>query len=151
MDIHSVGDGARFGHQVTIEDSWIHDMTRIGDLHADALQTTSASDVVIRRNVLDPTDTETGDLNNAGLMLGSETGTRVVRDVVVEDNTFDGGNYSLNVRADITAVDVSVTGNTFGSSARYGAVLAPRSVPLGAGNTVEATGEPVDVDLAAAG
>ncbi len=151
VDIHSVNDGARFGHRVTIEDSWIHDMTRQGDLHADALQTTSASGVVIRRNVLDPTDTETGDYNNAGLMLGSETGTKRVRDVVVEDNAFDGGNYSLNIRGDITAEGVVIRDNTFGSSARYGPVIAPDSVRLGPGNTEEASGEAVEVDPAQTG
>ncbi len=149
VDVHSVNDGARFGHQVTIEDSWIHDMTRIGELHPDALQTTSASEVVIRGNVLDPTNTESGDLGNAGLMLGSETGTKEVRDVVVEDNTFDGGNYSLNIRGDITAEDVVIRGNTFGRDTRYGEVLGPKSVPLGPGNTVG--GEPVDPDIAEAG
>lgn len=146
VDVHSVGDGARFGHQVTIEDSWIHDMSRIGDLHADALQTTSASDVVIRGNVLDPTDTATGDLNNAGLMLGSETGTKEVRDVLVEGNSFDGGNYSLNIRGDISAEGVVIRDNTFGTATRYGAVLGPEAVPLGAGNTV--AGQPVDPDTA---
>ncbi len=149
VDVHSVADGARFGHQVTIEDSWIHDMSRIGDLHGDALQTTSASRVVIRGNVLDPTDTATGDLNNAGLMLGSETGTKEVRDVLVEGNAFDGGNYSLNIRGDITAEGVVIQDNTFGTASRYGPVLGPESVPLGAGNTVD--GDPVDADVAEAG
>lgn len=149
VDVHSVNDGARFGHRVTIEDSWIHDMTRIGDLHPDALQTTSASDVVIRGNVLDPTNSATGDLGNAGLMLGSETGTKAVRDVLVEDNRFDGGNYSLNVRGDIEADGVVIRRNTFGTAARYGAVLAPDAVPLGPGNTTD--GEPVEPDEAEAG
>ncbi len=151
VDIHSVNDGARFGSHVTIEDSWIHDMSRQGDLHADALQTTSGSRIVIRRNVLDPTDTETGDLNNAGLMMGSELGAKAVRDVVVEGNTFDGGNYSLNIRGDITAEGVVIRNNTFGSSARYGPVIAPESVRLGPGNTEEISGDPVRAEPAQAG
>lgn len=146
VDVHGVADGARFGHDVTVEDSWIHDMARIGTLHSDALQTTSASDVVIRGNVLDPTRTKDDDLNNAGLMLGSETGTKKVRDVLVERNLFGGGNYSLNVRGDIDAEGVVIRDNVFGDGSRYGAVLAPRSVPLGKGNVMAGSGEPVEAD-----
>lgn len=148
VDVHGVADGARFGHGVTVEDSWIHDMARIGTLHSDALQTTSASDVVIRGNVLDPTRTEDDDLNNAGLMLGSETGSKQVRDVLVEHNLFDGGNYSLNVRGDIDAEGVVIRDNVFGDASRYGAVLTPRSVPLGDGNVMAGSGEPVEADRA---
>lgn len=144
VDLHGVVDGARFGHDVTVEDSWVHDMARVGTLHPDALQTTSASRVVIRGNVLDPS--RDGDLNNAGLMLGSETGTKEVRDVLVEHNLFDGGNYSLNVRGDIDAEGVVIRDNVFGDGSRYGAVLAPRSVPLGGGNVMAGSGEPVVAD-----
>lgn len=150
VEIHGVVDGARFGHRVTVEESWIHDMARIGSLHPDALQTTSAADVVIRGNVLDPTrrgDDGGEDLNNAALMLGSETGTQEVRDVLVEHNRLDGGNYSLNVRGDITAESVVIRDNVFGDAARYGPVIGPSSVPLGDGN-VMVSGAPVDVDRA---
>lgn len=148
VDLHGVVDGARFGHDVTVEDSWIHDMARIGTLHPDALQTTSASHVVIRGNVLDPSRAKDDDHSNAGLMLGSETGTRKVRDVLVEDNFFDGGNYGLNVRGDIDAEGVVIRDNAFGDGSRYGAVLAPRSVPLGRGNVMVGSGEPVVADRA---
>lgn len=148
VDVHGVVDGARFGHGVTIEDSWIHDMARIGSLHSDALQTTSASDVVIRGNVLDPTSTKDGDRNNAGLMLGSETGSKQVRDVLVERNLIAGGNYALNVRGDIDAEGLVIRDNVFGDGSRYGAVLAPGSVPLGEGNVMATSGGPVEADRA---
>lgn len=149
VNIHGTADGARFGHGVRIEQSWIHDMARIGDLHSDALQTTSASDVVIAGNVLDPAQRGDGDLdepdyNNAGLMLGSETGSKRVRDVVVAHNRFDGGNYSLNVRGDIDASGVEIRDNVFGDSSRYGAVIAPSTVTLGPGNVLATSGRPVE-------
>lgn len=149
VNIHGTGDGARFGHGVRIEQSWIHDMARIGDLHPDALQTTSASDVVIAGNVLDPAQRADGgsdepDYNNAGLMLGSETGSKQVRDVLVAHNRFDGGNYSLNVRGDIDASGVEIRDNVFGDSSRYGAVIAPSTVELGPGNVLARSGEPVE-------
>ncbi len=144
VDVHGVADGARFGHGVLIENSWVHDMARIGSLHSDALQTTSASDVVIRGNVLDPTRGRDGDYNNAALMIGSETGSKLVRDVLVEGNSLDGGNYSLNVRADATVQGLVVRGNVFGDDSRYGPVLAPGAVTLDEDN-VTVSGDAVKV------
>ncbi len=144
VDLHGCADGARFGHRMSVEDSWIHDLAQIGTLHADALQTTSASDVVIRHNTLDVRRSD-GTYDNAGVMLGSETGGQQVRDVLVEGNHLDGGNYAFNVRGDINATRVTVQDNTFGDATRYGPVLAPARVPLGAGNVYAATGAPVHV------
>ncbi len=146
VNIHRVVDGARFGHHVTIEDSWIHDMALVGTLHPDALQTTSASNTVIRGNFLDPTDTATGAKRNAAIMLGSETGTRAVRNVLIERNVLGGGNYSLNVSPSISAEGVVVRDNVFDTTARYGPVIAPARVPMGSGNLLS-TGAPVAVRL----
>lgn len=144
VDVHGCADGARFGYRVTIEDSWVHDLARIGTLHSDALQTTSGTDVVIRHNTLDARS-PSGNFNNAALMLGTELGSRRLERVVVEQNFLDGGNYALNVRGDITAKAVTVRDNTFGDATRYGPVLTPARLPLGAGNVYAATGAPVRV------
>lgn len=147
VEIHDVVDGAQFGDDTTIEQCWIHDMRRIDDLHPDALQTTSGSRIVIRGNVLDPSRSTGEGYNNAGLMMGSELGDRFVDDVLIEHNRFDGGNYSLNIRGDINATDVIIRDNVFGEGSRYGAVLAPSSVPLGEGNVLTG-GRPVKADPA---
>ncbi len=144
VDLHGCADGARFGHRVLIEDSWVHDLARIGTLHSDALQTTSASDVVIRRSTLDAREPD-GKFANAALMLGSETGSRIVTRLIVEGNHLDGGNYALNVRGDINVSGVVIRDNSFGDSTRFGSVLTPAQVPLGTGNVYAATGGPVRV------
>ena len=144
VDLHGCADGARFGNRVTVEDSWIHDLARIGTLHPDALQTTSGSDVVVRHNTLDARSSS-GDFGNAALMLGSELGAKRLTRVVVERNFLDGGNYALNVRGDINASSVTIRDNTFGDGTRYGPVIVPARVPLGSGNVYAATGGPVRV------
>lgn len=144
VDLRGCVDGARFGYQVTIENSWVHDLARIGTLHPDALQTTSGADVVIRHNTLDARS-PSGDFGNAALMLGTELGSKSLKRVLVERNFLDGGNYALNVRGDITAESVIVQDNTFGDATRYGPVITPASVPLGAGNVYAANGTPVPV------
>lgn len=143
VNVHGCADGIRFGHRVRVEDSWVHDLTRIGSLHGDAVQTTSASDVVIRGNTLDSNSTTQNDYNNAAIMLGSETGSRKVQRVLIEGNHLDGGNYTVNVRGDIDATDVVIRDNTFGTSSRYGQVLTPASVPLGPGNRFVGSGAQV--------
>lgn len=148
VNVHGCADGVRFGHRVTIQDSWVHDLVRIRTLHGDALQTTSASDVVIRGNTLDANSTARGDYHNAAIMIGSETGTRMVKRVLIEGNHLDGGNYTLNVRGDINATDVTIRDNTFGTSSRYGPVQTPTSVPLGDGNTFAGTRTAVPVNRA---
>ncbi|MCZ2817360.1 hypothetical protein [Modestobacter sp. VKM Ac-2984] len=146
VNIHHFNDGVRLGSNILIEDSWVHDMTRIGDLHPDAVQGISADNVVIRGNTLDPTNTETGDLGNAAIQLGSETGTRVSSDVTIEDNFLDGGNYALNISGSITAEDFTIQGNSFGSGSRYGPIVAPMTVAIGEGNTMLETGKEAVVD-----
>jgi hypothetical protein len=146
VDVHDFNDGVRMGSDIVVEDSWIHDMTRIGDLHADAIQGISAKNVVIRGNTLDPTNSRTGDLGNSAVQLGSETGTRDSRNVVIEDNAMDGGNYALNISGSITAQDFIVRGNAFGRTSRYGPIITPTTVPIGEDNTMLDTGEEAVVD-----
>ena len=143
-NIHDCVDGARFGSSVIIEDSWVHDMVKIGSLHPDALQTTGGEDVVIRGNTLQPQH-GTNDVSNAALMVGTELSPRVLDRVLVENNYLDGGNYALNVRADVNARQIAIRNNRFGDATRFGPVITPPQVPLGTGNVYAATGGPVRV------
>lgn len=146
LDVHGVNDGVRMGSFIVLEDSWIHDLARSGELHPDAVQCISSHDVVIRGNTLDPRETGGSDLGNAAIMLGSETEPNLSTNITIEDNLLDGGNYSLNIRGDINAQGYVIVGNTFGDSSRYGAIISPSSVPIGAGNTLADTGAAAQVD-----
>ncbi|WP_432570280.1 right-handed parallel beta-helix repeat-containing protein [Kineococcus sp. SYSU DK005] len=145
VNVHGSADGARWGSNVLIEDSWIHDMSRQDGLHSDALQTTSGSNVVIRRNVLDPSNG--GDPLNAAIMVGTETGSRKLENVVVEDNRLGGGSYTVNVRGDVTVSGLVFRRNTFEDNSRYGAVIAPTGKDVTfTGNVMGWTGKEVTVD-----
>ncbi|WP_337059247.1 right-handed parallel beta-helix repeat-containing protein [Kineococcus sp. G2] len=145
VNLHGSADGARFGHDVVIEDSWIHDMTRQDGLHSDAVQTTSGSNVVIRGNVLDPSDGR--DPLNAALMVGTELGTRKLLNVLVEGNRLGGGSYTVNVRGDANITGLVIRGNTFEDNSRYGAMILPdgKDITL-VGNVLGWTGEEVTGD-----
>ncbi|GGC05475.1 hypothetical protein [Cellulomonas carbonis] len=145
VDVHHVNDGIRMGANLVIEDSWIHHMTRRGSLHPDAIQGISAKNIVIRNNTLDPRNPDTGDLANAAIMLGSETGTKTSENVLIEGNFMSGGNYTLNVSGSITATGFVIRQNRFGGGARYGAIITRQSVPAEPDNVVDATGTRVRV------
>ncbi|MXG89964.1 hypothetical protein [Nocardioides flavescens] len=147
VEVSNVNDGIRIGNDILIEDSWVHDLTRLGSGHPDAVQGISAQNVVIRDNTLNPRNYTTGDLGNAAIMLGSEAGTKLSRNVTITGNFLDGGNYSLNVSGSITASALEVRDNIFGTDSRYGPVISPVRVPIGRGNVVNTTGLPVTVDV----
>ncbi|WP_432534204.1 right-handed parallel beta-helix repeat-containing protein [Kineococcus arenarius] len=125
VDVHGTADGPRLGSDVTVEDSWVHDLVRRDGVHTDAVQSTSGTGIVVRHNTLDPRTAGSTDFLNAAVQLGSETGAQVLQDVLVEGNFFNGGAYSVNVSCVVNASNVVFSGNRYGHGSRYGAVIAP--------------------------
>jgi len=121
VNVHDSIDGPRLGSNTSIVDSWIHDLTRVDGSHGDTLQTTGARGILVKHNRLEPYKTGTSDPNNAAIMVGSTTAPEV-RDMVVEDNYCNGGNYTIGIRGDMTAVNVVFRRNWFGRNYRYGVI-----------------------------
>ncbi|WP_432482806.1 right-handed parallel beta-helix repeat-containing protein [Kineococcus esterisolvens] len=145
VNLHGSADGARWGHNVVIEDSWIHGMSRIDGLHSDATQTTSGSNVVIRGNVLDPSSG--GDPLNAAIMIGTELGTKKLSNVLIEDNRLGGGTYTINVRGDANISGLVIRGNTFEDNSRYGAIVTPAGKDIAISRNVMGwTGKEITAD-----
>ncbi len=124
VNTYNSEDGPRVGSRTTIEDSYIHHLKRRVDSHNDALQTTGGSDIIIRHNNLQAYNPTTNDPFNAAIMLGSTTAPSLSR-VLIEDNLLNGGNYTVNFRADTVADNVVVRSNYFQRDYRYGPVLRP--------------------------
>ncbi|WP_166503367.1 hypothetical protein [Modestobacter italicus] len=128
VEVHRTNDGARLGDDVLIERSWFHDMIRQGELHPDCVQATQGTGITLRGNTFDVPADGSGDLNNAAIMLGSETGKRRLEQVLVVGNWLNGGNYTVNVRQDTHFDDVVFRGNVYGPDSRYGPAQAPAGV-----------------------
>lgn len=124
VDISNVIDGPRLGSNVVVEDSWIHHLKRQPGSHNDTLQTTGASNIVVRGNSLEAYNPVTRDPFNACLMIGSTTGP-VVENLLFEGNYCNGGNYSIGVRTDLNAVNIRLRANVFGRNYRYGVIARP--------------------------
>lgn len=124
LDISNVIDGPRLADNTVVEDSWIHHLTRRPGSHNDTLQTTGASNIVIRGNSLEAYNPVTRDPFNACLMIGSTTGP-VVANLLFEGNYCNGGNYSIGVRTDLRGTNIRFRGNVFGRDHRYGVISRP--------------------------
>jgi hypothetical protein len=144
-NIHSCSDGIRVGSRCLVEDNWIHDLSRQGDLHPDCIQTTGGHGVTIRHNNMNcigVRDTGQYDLGNSCIQLGGETSS--VGEFEIVDNWMDGGNYTLNCRSD-AAGPILVDGNRFGPNHRYGEIARPREDVnnMTLVNNVDSNGSPV--------
>jgi hypothetical protein len=124
VEIKGVVDGPRLGSNVVIENSWIHHLRRVSGSHNDVLQTTGASNIVIRGNSLESYNPDTKDPFNACLMIGSTTGPKV-ENLTFEGNFCNGGNYSIGIRTDLNAANIRFRNNVFGRNFRFGVVAHP--------------------------
>ncbi|GGM19111.1 right-handed parallel beta-helix repeat-containing protein [Dactylosporangium sucinum] len=121
VNMHTLNEGPRVSDGALIEDSWIHDLIFTDEKdHQDILQTTGGTGMVVRHNTLEAFNPATNDPFNAGFQLGSETAPSLT-DLLVEDNLFTGGNYTVNFRPDTKAEKVVFRNNVFVQNSRYGA------------------------------
>lgn len=144
-DVHSASDGIRIeADDVTITDSFIHDLHRQPDGHHDTIQMRSGDDVTITRNTLQPYDQATDDPMNAAIQIGSLSGDDPISNFLVVGNLMNGGNFTINGGRSGDTDSARYANNHFGDDSRYGAVgnLQDGSVWEDS-NVWLATGEPV--------
>ena len=121
VNMHNLNEGPRVSDGAVIEDNWIHGLVFTDEKdHQDILQTTGGTGMVVRHNTLEAFDPTTNEPFNAGFQLGSETAPSLT-DLLVEDNLFTGGNYTVNFRPDTKVKNVVFRNNTFVRNSRYGA------------------------------
>jgi len=124
VDIHgTTGDGVKVGSDVTLEDSWIHDLTPARGAHADGVQMQSGvRNLVVRHNRIDVS--AAGSANSA-IFLAPDLGPSAPGPVLVVQNYLDGGGYTLfcvdGADGRYVVDDITIRDNTFGGGAEYGA------------------------------
>jgi hypothetical protein len=130
VDIKGGSDALRADGNVTVTDSYIHDLSRQTASHSDIIQTLSGNDVVIRHNTLmaykpvPGTCMVEGDPMNAAYQFGNFNGN--LNNVLVENNLVNGGNYTFNANwksvdeGKFTVTNIRIQNNYFGRDFRYG-------------------------------
>jgi hypothetical protein len=130
-NIHGTGDGVDAGDDVTVKDSYIHDLWVAPGDHTDGIQTAGSDNLLISHDTVDASTPNT----NSALILGADL-ARLANTTVV-NCLLDGGNYT--VYAGTGGYDsgvISITNSRFGDSARYG----PDSFKPSEGRTIIFTG-----------
>jgi hypothetical protein len=137
-------DGFKIGDNVTIQDSWCHDLTVAPGAHSDCGQVQSGvRNVIIRGNWLDPSNPNA----NSALFLAPDLGPSSPGPLLVENNTLGGGNYSLYCvdgnNGQYLISSITIRNNRFLSDSGFGPMRV--NVPVTAsGNVMAATGTSVD-------
>jgi hypothetical protein len=152
VNIHGVVDGVKAHDDVTIQDSYVHDLSwfandpnQDGDAtHNDAVQTYEGNRrVTLRHNTLNP-----GGKGNAAYQV-TQDGGRVSTDLRVENNWLDGGGCTLNFShkgGPTPMTGIYVTGNRFGRRSEFNCpiIISTQTVlSANAGNVWDDTGQPI--------
>jgi hypothetical protein len=135
-------DGFKIGNDVTIQDSWCHDLVVVPGAHSDCGQVQSGVvNVMIRRNWFDA-----GTNANSGLFLAPDLGPSSAGPLVVENNVLGGGNYVLQC---VDGADgryfisnITIRGNHFLRDSWYGPIRFNVLI-LFSGNVYQDTGLPI--------
>ncbi len=151
MDIHGAVDGVKAFDHVTLQDSYIHDLSRFasdpnqggGPTHNDAVQTYEGNQhIFLRHNNL-----TVGSQANAAYQV-SQDGGQPMSDVHIENNWLDGGGCTLNFAHKTLAsmTGIYVVGNRFGRHSFFGCpilVSTKTTLSQNSGNVWDDTGAPI--------
>jgi len=88
VNVHGTVDGLKLGDNVTVQDSYIHDLVMSGDSHNDGMQSLGASNVQIRHNTI-----IIGKGSTSAILLS--TGSGAQRDFTIDSNLVGGGAFTI--------------------------------------------------------
>ncbi len=153
VNVHGAVDGVKAYDNVTIQDSYIHDMTYFasqpggqGQTHNDGVQSYQCNvNILVKHNNIDLSNVAGG---NANYQITQDNGIRC-SNIVIDDNWLDGGGCTINIAHKVLAnlTGVSLTNNRFGRHQGYTncTVLLSTQSTLSAysGNVWDDTGQPI--------
>jgi len=154
MNIHGAVDGVKAYDNVTIVDSYIHDLAYFtsdpnqngGPTHNDAVQTYEGNQHIVMRH--DTFDLSTTPHANAAYQL-TQDGGKVATDIHIDSNWLDGGGCTLNFAhkgGPTPMTGIYVTNNRFGRHSVYNCpILISTQTVLSqnVGNVWDDTGAPI--------
>ncbi|MGB7982160.1 MAG: DUF4082 domain-containing protein [Candidatus Nanopelagicales bacterium] len=124
VNIHNTVDGLKLGSNVTVRDSFIHDLVVAGDSHNDGMQSLGAADVLIEHNTIISPRAST-----SAIILS--TGSGAQHRITMRNNLLGGGAYtvyggyqpgmdSLSRVSDIVITDNRITTSVYPNGGAYG-------------------------------
>ena len=89
VNIHGTVDGLKLGDNVTVQDSYIHDLVMTGDSHNDGMQSLGSNDVLIRHNTI-----IIGKGSTSAILLSTGSADEMRR-ITIDNNLVGGGAYTI--------------------------------------------------------
>lgn len=118
LDVSGGNDGIDvWSGDVTLADSYVHDILRASGSHNDTVQVLGGGNVLLSHDTF--MAFTHGDPMNACLQIGELNGSGL-NTVTMTNSYCDGGNYSVNANGGNGGATLVVTDNVFGDDYRYG-------------------------------
>ncbi|WP_372593079.1 hypothetical protein [Actinotalea sp.] len=125
VNIHSTVDGLKLGDDVTVQDSYIHDLVTTSDSHNDGMQSLGSDDVLIRHNtVIMPK-------GSTSAILLSTGSADSMRRIVIDNNLLGGGAYTLYGGYEAGVDDLSRVSDITVSNNRITTTVSPQGGAFG--------------------
>ena len=152
MNIHGAVDGVKAYDNVTLQDSWVHDLSWFasdpnqggGATHNDDVQTYEGNQhITLRHNTMSP-----GPRGNAAYQV-TQDGGKVATDLHIDGNWLDGGGCTLNFAhkgGPTPMTGIYVTNNRFGRGSTFQCpiLISTKTVlSQNSGNVWDDTGAPI--------
>jgi len=140
-NIHGTIDGIKADDNVTVRDSYIHDLPHANESHNDGIQTLGTTRLTIEHNTI-----VVGQQANSAIILSTgSSGSTGMRNVAIRDNLLGGGVYSvfagyargtdqLGRVSNISVVNNAFTTSTWSRGGRYGPLTSDDPPVVIAGN-----------------
>jgi hypothetical protein len=152
VNVHGTVDGLKAFDNVTLQDSWVHDLSYFasdpnqngGPTHNDTVQTYEGNrHIVLRHNTLNP-----GAHGNAAYQV-TQDGGQPSTDLHVEGNFLDGGGCTLNFAhkgGPAPMTGIYVVDNRFGRNSAFKCPIllsTQTTLTQNSGNVWDDTGQPI--------
>ncbi len=143
--IHEMGaDAIKVYDNVVVKNNYIRHLGTEPGSHADGIQMTRGSNVVIQNNTIDMPHDLPGYENSQCLIIQTDQGP--IDDVLINGNWLNGGGFCVQVNDKNFGPpsNVRIIRNKFGRDHAFGTMTFFNTVPVQFSNSWEDTGEPVD-------
>jgi hypothetical protein len=151
MNIHGSVDGIKAGNNLTLQDSWVHDLSWFasdpnqggGETHNDDVQTLGNQHITLRHNTM-----SAGTRGNAAYQVTQDNGTPST-DLHIDGNWIDGGGCMLNFAhkgGPTPMTGIFVTNNRFGRGSAFQCpilISTQTRLSQNAGNVWDDTGKAI--------
>jgi len=156
LNIHGCENGFDMNQNVTVEDSYIHDLYNGGSAHMDGIQmatghfvdghiVSGALDITIRHNTIYAIDPN-GEFGTSAIISGHGSDVNIL----IEKNLLAGGAFTLYCEQDAKGTNYRVADNhfsrTFGSKVGYYGPSTECSDETQSGNVYHETGKPLNLE-----